>query len=348
MLAAMEEELRQRHGLISQRLETIYFGGGTPSILSAEDIRRFLRLIQGFYDIDPSVEITLEANPEDMHRDQITSWREVGINRLSVGIQTFNEERLKFLNRSHTAGQAIEALSLAKQIGFSNISGDLIYAVPPNDMAKWQFDVEQIIAQQLTHVSLYSLTIEEKTAFGNWKKRGLLQELNDTHNALQYEFAVQKLKEHGYEHYEVSNFAQPGYLSRHNSSYWRGKLYLGIGPGAHSYDGQARYLNIRHNAKYITRLKNGDPINEVEVLTPTQKLNEYLMTGLRTQFGIDLNHISAQYGLDLQSTFARYLDQLTTSQMATISNGHLRLTSKGMAHGDEITLKFFQEEGRIR
>ncbi len=347
MVAAMIREMELRHQFIHETVDTIYLGGGTPSLLSRSQLEKLMRAVRSTFGVSPEAEVTLEANPEDIDHDSLINWQSVGINRLSIGIQTFEDQRLLFLNRNHTGQQAIDAVLAAKASGFDNISCDLIYAIPPHALAIWQSDLQKLMTLDIQHVSLYSLTIEQGTVFGNWFKKGQLQEVKEGENADQYELAVDSLKKADFHQYEVSNFSKDGQISRHNTNYWLGVSYIGIGPGAHSYDGTNRYSNVANNAIYLRRLGEQVLPDTVETLTPTQRLNEYLLTRLRTSFGIEMDYIFETYGFDFRGEYAFRINHLVSQHLASFENGKFTLNSKGLAKADQITLDFFLEEGRI-
>lgn len=345
MVSAMDRELRLRKDFLgTKHIETIYFGGGTPSMIPAPLLRQLLNRVHELFEVSDDAEITLEANPDDITTEVLNAWRTSGVNRLSIGIQTFNDNRLKFLNRAHDSIEAIRSVKLARQHGFDNLTCDLIYAIPPNSMEKWEKDLELMLDLQVPHLSLYGLTIESETVFGKWKSKGKLEEVTESANADQYAHAIKTLSRAGYEHYEVSNFCQPGKYSRHNSAYWLQKSYLGIGPGAHSYDGQARSFAIRNNASYIRSLEKGEIPLETEVLSPTQQANEYMLTRIRTRFGIDPKQISALSGINFLGKFDSQLKSWINSGLMEEKGDIFRLTSLGMMNADEITLKLFLDE----
>lgn len=345
MVNAMDRELQLRKGFLqSKSIETIYFGGGTPSMIPVKHLAQLLKRVKEQFDVHPDAEITMEANPDDIDELTLASWKQLGINRLSIGIQTFDDERLKFLNRAHNSKEATQSIKLAKQQGFSNLTCDLIYAIPPNSMDKWKTDLETLLELGIPHLSLYGLTIEPKTVFGNWKSNGKLEEVTESANADQYTYAIERLSRAGYEHYEVSNFCQPGMYSRHNSAYWLQKPYLGIGPGAHSYDGQSRSYAARNNNIYISSLEKEKLPLETEQLSPVQQANEYMLTRIRTRFGIDPKQISEMAKVDFMEKFRGQINGWLKSHHMEEHETFLRLTSLGMMNADEIALKLFLDE----
>lgn len=345
MVNAMEVELQLRKGFLrTKEIETIYFGGGTPSMIPEAMLQRLIAHVHDFFEVKSDAEITLEANPDDISESTLAAWQNMGFNRLSIGIQTFDEERLKFLNRAHNSREAIQSVQLAKRQGFDNLTCDLIYAIPPNSMDKWKKDLHTMLELEIPHLSLYGLTVEPETVFGKWKSKGKLEEVSEAANADQYAYAISTLNQAGYEHYEVSNFCQPGKYSKHNSAYWLQKPYLGIGPGAHSYDGKTRSFVIRNNALYIKALEKKELPLETEYLSPVQQANEYMLTRIRTHFGIDPKQISTIAGVDFIKKFGEQIDTWISARLMQEDQGIFTLTSLGMMNADEIALKLFLDE----
>ncbi|MFA0961771.1 radical SAM family heme chaperone HemW [Roseivirga sp. BDSF3-8] len=345
MVKALHTELRlQRNFLQDGQVETIYLGGGTPSVLSPADIDSLLSLIYREYEVAGNMEITLEANPDDLDGDYLGNIRAAGINRLSIGTQSFDDRVLKLMNRSHSAAQSISSVELARKAGFDNLNMDLIYAVPSSGLAVWENDLATMIGISPEHISAYHLTIEDKTVFGNWYMKGKLSVPGEEESVSQYQTLVESLEKTGYEHYEVSNFAKKGKKSKHNSAYWKGSYYLGIGPGAHSYDGETRRYNVSHNIKYIKSLGDHKIPSEIEVLTRTNKINEYILTGLRTWRGIDKKVLRENFGYVFETAKISYLNSLVENDLAKWSGGCLKLTDKGLLLADRIAEDLFLEE----
>lgn len=347
MVRAILRELQLRKDYVAgEEIASLYFGGGTPSLLTESELTAILDEIHRLHSVNSVAEITLEANPDDLSLAKLNELKSAGINRLSIGIQTFDEATLIFMNRSHTSAQAVECLKNCETIGFSNISTDLIFGVPPTESSFQRFekDLNTLLTFDPAHVSLYSLTIEPKTVFGHRLTKKELKPVPDEINALQYELAIDRLTNHGYEHYEVSNFGKPGFLSAHNSSYWQRKKYLGIGPGAHSFDSMSRAFNVRNNAAYIREIAHDRLPLETEELRPLDELNEYILTGSRTKWGVDLAHIKEKWGVDLHARHEKFIGDLIDSRKAVIENGVFRLTSRGFCVADEIALHFFSVE----
>ena len=271
----------------------------------------------------------------------LADWKAVGINRLSIGIQTFKGEVLAALNRAHNAEQAAQCVPLARAAGFNNISIDLMYALPGISPEDWQRDLQTALALKPEHLSAYALTIEPDTAFGRWQQKGKLVAPPDAVAEQHYWQLIEATQQAGYEHYEVSNWALPGHYSRHNTNYWRGVAYLGLGPGAHSYNGKVREYNIRNNNQYIAALAENRLPAERETLSRTDHINEYLMTGLRTQWGISLEKLKTDWQYDLQQAEEKYIEQMLKEGQAALEGNRLVLTEKGRLLADEITARLF-------
>ncbi len=287
MVEALCKELEIRStAWKNEEFQTIYFGGGTPSILSLDQLKKLIGQVKSNYQVSDQVEITLECNPDDCSLENLKKWKDLGINRLSIGIQSFNDEQLKWMNRSHRAADSLHAVRRAKEVGFDELSLDLMYGLPDMTLEEWKDQLDQIIALNPEHISAYCLTVEQKTALFKLVKEGKLQVSSNEQQSEQFELLVSTLKEAGYEQYEISNFARNGHYSKHNTSYWKGSKYVGIGPSAHGYDHKLRYWNKANNRVYLTELKKGVLPEIVEVLSPFDRFNETLMIGLRTKWGV--------------------------------------------------------------
>jgi oxygen-independent coproporphyrinogen-3 oxidase len=341
MVDAIREEARLQHAYLSEPLETIYFGGGTPSLLTIEQLGNLLEAFQELFDVSADAEITLEANPDDINETILAGWQDLGINRLSIGIQSFFEEDLQWMNRAHHALQAIDCIELAQKAGIHNISIDLIYGSPGLTDEKWQANIDKAIAVGVPHLSCYALTVEPKTALAKMIDTNRSPNVDPDAQARQFAMLTQSLAAAGFEHYEISNFAKPGFRSRHNSSYWQGKQYLGLGPSAHSFNGVSRQWNIANNALYIQNIQSGSPVYEIEILTPAQQINEYVMTALRTIEGISLDKIIVSWGEAekerILAAAKKYLQSATLYQR----DGQLGLTEKGKFLADGIAADLF-------
>jgi oxygen-independent coproporphyrinogen III oxidase len=341
---ALLKEMEARSDYLGDaRIGTIYLGGGTPSLLDPAELNLVLGRLKELFVLEAAPEITLEANPDDMtDRERIKAWRSAGINRLSIGIQSFFDDDLRWMNRAHDASQATESIRLAKEEGFDNISIDLIYGGPTLPDDRWQQNVAEAIRLQIPHLSCYALTVEPRTALDKLIRQHKRTEVSPDDQARQLQLLMGWMEQAGYEHYEISNFALTGHRSRHNSAYWKGVPYLGLGPSAHSYDGKSREWNIANNARYIAALAGGTlPVAEREVLTTVQQLNEYIMTSLRTMEGIDLCAIEERFGAqrtqDLQRKAEKYIKELVIHRLS----GKLQLTNQGKLLADGISAGLF-------
>ena len=338
--AIIKEIDLQKDFLRKESIATIYFGGGTPSLLTIEEVSLVLEKIGNEFSFEKDLEITLEANPDDITKEKLLSWKDIGINRLSIGIQSFFDEDLVWMNRAHTAKEAIDNLQLAKS-EFENISIDLIYGGPSLSDERWEENIATSINYKIQHLSCYALTVEEKTPL---HKQILLKRTVDVDSdkqASQFMILMESLKQNGYEHYEVSNFAMPGFRSRHNSSYWQGKKYLGLGPSAHSYDGIIRKWNVANNIKYIEAINKGVVESGSEVLTETQKLNEYIMIALRTREGLDLEKIKTVWGEEKLNTMQNRLIRFKENNLINNVGSTIQLTNEGMLMADGIASDLF-------
>jgi oxygen-independent coproporphyrinogen III oxidase len=339
--ALRKEIIAEKDYLGGEEVATLYFGGGTPSILEISDLQFLISDLKQHHAVTADAEITLEANPDDVTKEKAAAWAEIGINRLSIGIQSFFEEELRWMNRAHNADQAKACIENSYAAGIDNLSIDLIYGSPLLTDDMWWENVETAISYDVKHLSCYALTVEEKTPL---HKNISLQKTVDIDNdkqARQFLQLMDWLRKAGYEHYEVSNFAKPGYRSRHNSSYWKGVSYLGLGPSAHSYNGSERRWNVANNNVYIKSLKEGHAEREVETLTPTQQLNESIMISLRTMEGIDLNKMQMQWGEKERKRIETDLTKYTRSGLINISHDHAQLTDEGMLRADGIAADLF-------
>ncbi len=331
LIQTILQEIKQREkNWKTHRFDSIYFGGGTPSILNVKELESILQAIYNNFHISNNVEITLEGNPDDLSIDKLTQFKTLGINRLSIGIQSFFEEDLVKLNRSHHANQATEAIKNAQKAGFNNITIDLIYGIPELTDTKWEQNIQTVLQYNIPHISAYALTIEPKTALAWQIKNGKYPPVSEEQAARQFDILRKKLAEHNYIQYEISNFGKESFFSRHNTSYWQNKAYLGLGPAAHSYNGQQRRWNIANNIKYIKEMGTGKYF-EVERLTKNDIYNEIIMTGLRTIWGVDLNRIEA--------LGSNYMEQLKNTTKSYLRNNQLILEDHFLkAHPDSLFL----------
>lgn len=337
-----EVELRKDFFPENKPLQSIYFGGGTPSVLERGEIAAILESAGKYFSIEPDAEITLEANPDDLSKEKLRALRQEGINRLSIGIQSFEDRDLALMNRSHSAEQAITCLKHAQAEGFDNISADLIFGIPGQSSEEWHQHMEKLAELHIPHLSLYALTLEEKTAlaFQVKQKQTILpeDEIYENHFLAAHRYFTGI----GYDHYELSNYALPGFRSRHNSAYWQQVPYLGLGPSAHSFDGTRRMWNVSHNQQYLTALESGQTaISETETLTPRDRYHEYVMTHLRKREGIDISYILTQFFADWEDRFSSEIQTfLDEGMLVKTANGY-QLTPESWLLSDQIIRDFF-------
>jgi oxygen-independent coproporphyrinogen-3 oxidase len=342
MVAAIARELELRRDYLQgEGIDTVYLGGGTPSLLSVDELSFLFDSIRKNFSLSEAAEVTLEANPDDLSRETLPALWKAGINRLSIGIQSFDDQVLQFLNRAHNGKAAIDCIDYARNAGFSNISIDLIYAIPGQDDNTWLKNVLLALALKPEHISSYSLTIEEKTVFGRWAAKGKLGLVDDDQAAIQLELLVSTLEQGGFEQYEVSNFARPGFQSKHNSSYWKQEKYLGVGPSAHSYDGATRQYNVSNNHLYLKALEKETIPFIRESLSREDMINDYLLTTLRTSWGSDLKKLQNDFGYDVLSSHGAYVHSLLEKGIAVLQNDTLILTRQGKLLADKISADLF-------
>ena len=330
-----ELELRKEE-LVNETIETIYFGGGTPSLLSQNEIEFLLKTIQENYQVIDNPEITLEANPDDLTEVKILELANSTINRLSIGVQSFFEEDLKSMNRAHNAKEAKECLSIATR-HFDNITIDLIYGVPNMSNERWKENLQIAFDFGINHISSYALTVEPKTVLDSFVKNGKYPAPDETEAKEHFDILVEETAKNGFVHYEISNFGKPNYFSKHNTSYWQGKKYIGIGPSAHSFNKTHRSWNVANNAKYIKSIQEGNLPLETEKLSKEDQFNEYLMTGLRTIWGVSLAELSKELKDKLLQSSKRFVDQ----GLLVIENNTLKTTQKGKFLADGLASELF-------
>jgi len=342
MVDAICTEIKLQNAYLpTKKLETIYFGGGTPSLLKPIELAEILEQIHQVFSVDSQAEITLEANPEDLTTDYLNAISMLGINRLSIGIQSFQEKNLPYLNRNHSASDSKACIERAQSRGFMNISLDLIYGIPGNTMQDLENDLNSAIGTGVDHISAYSLTIEPKTVFGQQKKKGILKEVDEDFMSESFLYVRKRLSEAGFEDYETSNFAKNRRYSRHNTSYWNQEVYLGIGPSAHSFNGESRQWNIPKNGIYLKSISEGRIPAEMEMLSPENKLNEYLMTRLRTAWGIDLIDVKSKYLACKREFPQAEIDNWVQGGYALLEKNQLRLIGHGKLMADKLASDLF-------
>ena len=342
MVKALMRETQARAGYLEgETIETIYFGGGTPSLLPTDDIRRILDTVVKYYPVSNDAEITLEANPDDLTYLKILELARSTVNRLSIGIQSFRNQDLMWMNRAHNASQADFAVKCAQDRGFHNITIDLIYSIPGMSDRDWLDNIRKAVDLNVQHISAYSLTIEPKTVFGHQWAKQELHAVDDAVSSGHFLTLVHELTRSGFRQYEVSNFCLPGMESKHNSAYWKGKKYVGVGPSAHSFNGDSRQWNVSNNARYTQGWLNGTPHFDVEQLDQRTKCNEYLMTRLRTTWGVDLNVVHSEYGVDLLSSEKESIAQWVEEGLMIVDNNTITLTTEGLLKADRIASDLF-------
>ncbi len=345
MVWALAKELQLRKDEFQfvaefQCIETIYFGGGTPSVLNVEDIQLLIDTVRQNYPVSQNPEITLEANPDDLSEENLKAFAVIGINRLSIGIQSFFEEDLKLMHRAHDSAQAKNCLELATRY-FDNISLDLIYGIPGMTNERWQKNIETALSFGIPHISSYALTVEPKTALDKLIQTGKIASPKDEVAQEHFIILVETLEANGLVHYELSNFGKENYFSRNNTAYWLGKKYIGIGPSAHSYDGVSRSWNIANNTLYLKAIQNGELPREVELLSQEDLYNEYIMTGLRTIWGVSLVRIEQEFGTDYLNYLKQQSQKFINDDLLVITDGILKPTLKGKFLTDGIASDLF-------
>ncbi len=341
-VTALVKEIQLQQNYLSEPVSTIYLGGGTPSILPSNDIDSIIQHLHKTFSIEQDAEVTLEANPDDISLKKLVDWKAIGINRLSIGIQSFFEDDLTWMNRAHNAQQAAECIRLAQGTGFSNLSVDLIYGTPTLSDNNWSRNVEKVINLGIPHLSCYALTVEPKTVLEKMIAEKKIANVETEKQAIHFEMLMQWMNEAGYEHYEISNFCKPGCRSKHNSSYWQRKSYLGLGPSAHSFNGISRQWNVANNALYIRSLfKNVLPF-EIETLTTDQRHNEYIMTSLRTLEGISLQKVTNEFGELRTQELLKSAQPYIQHRTLKLENRHLQTTIKGKLLADGIAADLFR------
>ncbi|MCH7398502.1 radical SAM family heme chaperone HemW [Belliella sp. DSM 107340] len=342
MVSMICKELVQRKEYLPKDsiINTVYFGGGTPSLLSISQLERILESVYQNYSVDLE-ELTIETNPDDLKKEKLGNLKSLGFDRLSIGIQSFNPEILKFYNRAHSAEESYFAIDLAKNSGFEKLSIDLIYGFPYEDHSIWKKDLDIAISQDPGHISSYCLTVEPKTALGNWAKKGNFIPASEDFSAEQFEMLQDSMEKANYIQYEISNFGKINQFAVHNTNYWKGIPYLGIGPSAHSFDGKERGSNLANNAKYIRNISNGINPFDVEPMSDEDLINEYILTSLRTIWGTDISFVNTRLKMDFVLQKKRMLKQLEDENLIEIQNNHILLSKKGKLLADSIAASLF-------
>jgi oxygen-independent coproporphyrinogen-3 oxidase len=344
-LAALGKEIVNRKDYLEgETVNTIYFGGGTPSLLRIEDLRLIIEHLTMHFSIDLKVEITLEANPDDINQNWLKELKQTPVNRLSIGVQSFFDDDLLYLNRVHDGLQALEAIETAHKTGFRNITIDLIYGIPTLTEEKWKYNLETFFSLDIPHLSAYSLTVEKKTPLEILIGKGKYAPLDEQQSINHFKILLEAAREHSFIHYEISNFSLEGFYSRHNSLYWLGGNYLGLGPSAHSYNGSSRQWNVSSIGEYISNDAQRKIVEEKEVLTLVQRYNEYVMTSLRTIWGCDAEHIGNAFGDPYREYFLQKTNRFVERKEITVEGQKFTLTDKGKLFADGISSELFMDD----
>ena len=343
MIEALKKEISLRKNeLESSNLKSLYFGGGTPSILKVDELQSIIDEVLKHFSFDPNIEITLEANPDDLDKNFLQNLVKTPINRLSIGTQSFFDEDLKLMNRAHNSGEAESSIKRAQDFGLTNISIDLIYGSPTSNLEIWKKNLDKTIELQVPHISSYALTVEPKTALNTWISQGKIAAPKEAEQHEEFFYMTDFLKDNGFDHYEISNFGKPGFHSQHNSAYWKSQEYLGIGPSAHSYNGRnERSWNIPNNQLYINSLNQSKLAKETEILTEKEQFNEMLMIGLRTIWGVDLTSLKEKFTTELLEKFQSQIKNKLEDGILQIENNHLKIPEKHWFLADGIAADLF-------
>lgn len=343
MTEAICKEIELKKNRINTQIGSVYLGGGTPTVLPAASLTKIFDTLSKSFSISSEAEITIEANPDDLNSKKINELRKLPINRFSIGIQSFHNDDLLWMNRAHNADEALSCVKRSQDAGFENLSIDLIYGYPILTDEKWLSNIQTAIDLQTPHISAYSLTVEHKTALANAIKKGSQPNVSEEQSAAQFLMLTERLTKAKFEHYEISNYALNGKFAIHNTNYWKGTSYLGIGPSAHGFDGQNRYSNIANNAKYMSLLGTNKLAETVEELSATDRLNEYIMTALRTMWGIDLDKVSSSFDIEKANQISKQIQPFIDKGLATIDKKNIVLTQKGKLFADGIAAELFTE-----
>ena len=332
--------MRQSY-LNDAKVKSIYFGGGTPSILDKEEIKDLILTIYNYFKIDTDIEITLECNPDDLNKNKLLGLKEIGVNRLSIGIQSFNNDDLKFMNRSHNAEEALSCIQFAKEAGFDNITIDLIYGLPEQSNKSWGNNLAKMLTLGIKHFSAYSLTVEPKTKLKYLIDKKIVTPLDEKITVEHFNTLLEIANKNNYIHYEISNFGKEGFFSNHNTAYWKNKCYLGIGPAAHSFNGSSRQWNVASNKQYIQKVNADKTYFQMEKLSNTQQYNEYIFTSLRTIWGVELNYINNHFSQETLKYFKKQVISWENKGKIENEDGTYRLTKEGKLYADAIASDLF-------
>ncbi|MBA3679642.1 MAG: radical SAM family heme chaperone HemW [Bacteroidetes bacterium] len=340
LVKAIIKEIENRYNYLNNnKLGSIYFGGGTPSLLNKQEFEAIFEAINKHFTCDKAAEITMETNPDDISKENLKIWKQLGINRLSIGLQSFNDEELKWMNRAHNASQSVTSVLMAQDEGFDNITIDLIYGSKFQDLKTWESTLLQTVSLNTQHISSYNLTIENKTVLGIQNAKGKEPSINDDLSSKQFLMMSDMLQQNNFIHYEISNFGKPGFFAKHNSNYWLQKHYLGVGPSAHSFDGTSRQWNVRNNNLYIQALENSTSYFEKEELSVKDRFNEYVLTRFRTIWGCDVNEIRSLFGEEIEKHFLKMVTEKKNDLEE--NNRSYILTTQARLYADGIAADFF-------
>ncbi|RLD63473.1 MAG: coproporphyrinogen III oxidase [Bacteroidetes bacterium] len=345
--ALIKEIYLQKDYLKNNCVETIYFGGGTPSVLSYEELMIIFNQIYKIFNVAKNPEITFEANPDDLTRDYLKELKQTQVNRLSIGVQSFFDDDLKTMNRRHNAEQAQTAVKMSQDFGFKNISLDLIYGLPNMNNQKWLYNLTTAFNLNIQHLSAYHLTYETKTVFYNYLRTGKIKQVDEQESVEEYQALINKAKQQGFIHYEISNFGKPDFFSKHNSNYWKQKKYLGVGPSAHSFNNTTRQWNIADTTKYISFIEKDILPFDSEILDLQKRYNDYIITSLRTMWGIDLNVLKQQFNEKVVSCCLKNAEQYIKTNNINLTENHLILSEAGMLIADKIISDLFIVDDEI-
>ncbi len=343
MLLAIKKEIGLRKDeLENKTIKSLYLGGGTPSVLSVDEIKSLIDEFQKYFSFDKNIEITLESNPDDLNKNFLKELSQTEVNRLSIGTQSFFDEDLRLMNRAHNASEAESSIKRAQDFGLENISIDLIYGSPTSNFEIWKENLDKTIELQVPHVSSYALTVEPKTALEKWIENGKVPAPEETEQNQEFHYMSDFLKKNGFDHYEISNFGKPGFHSKHNSAYWKSEPYLGIGPSAHSYNGNLeRSWNMANNPLYIKNINQNIIPKETEILSEKDRFNEMMMIGLRTIWGVDLNKVNQNFSSEIIDYFNKESNSKIEDGLLTIENNHLKIPEKHWFLADGIASDLF-------